>query len=108
MDNVTSMKKEKPKFWCVVTDTSNYPTVYEIGDYIIGLDPFVYLFKDTQEDERPVAIFNMSYIASVEFFDEKPKILQLDEAQIEELLNEEGEMAEPEISSDQSMDVSEE
>jgi len=95
MDNVQTLKKEE-KFWMVVTGSDGLPVAYEAGDYMLTEDRFLYIWNN-KGDERPRAIINLTLGGSVDFSDEPPEIMSLEEWQEKYNLEEEIEVEPNEV-----------
>lgn len=81
MSNITSLGLEapKPNMWAVVVGADNIPCVYKIGDYTLTPDRMLFLWKSTNKDEYPLTITNMAHSGSVDFTEEEPKMMTLED-----------------------------
>jgi hypothetical protein len=73
---IMAIKSIEPKrFFVAITFGDESLNIYQIGDYAIDLDMgFLFLYANSKKDVRPMGIYNLGVILSIEFFDEEPKI----------------------------------
>ena len=79
MKNVPLEFVQSSKYWAIVTGGDGIPCVYEIGDYTLTEDRFLYLWADTNKDDYPLSIINMAFSGSVDFSKERPDTISIEE-----------------------------
>lgn len=92
--------KEQSRYYVTVTMMDGMPHVYNVADHAISDFGFLYLYEESDKDKHPLAMINLGMAGTIDFSDNKPEIvmienledmledLEQDVAKIEEKLDE--------------------